>query len=255
MTTPNQPRRRVLLFLNQEGRCHWCNRRTLLCNNIVAEQATVDHVVPRGRGGSHKISNCVLACRECNQNRNRSDRHSHKGPAPQAGIAKDLLAALVEVSIQRDAAVQQLNAQQSWNDQDLGSAIHECGPKYSREPSKSGIQTPTRVMPPWLVGAVSEMAHHSALDKKFDPRNGTFSVHGKEFMSEVRISMGQPVAIFVYSLAILSIGCCIGINLHHALVAIWICPAAAALIVAHDFLTWLLSSLLTLRRFRREQQH
>jgi 5-methylcytosine-specific restriction endonuclease McrA len=39
------------------GLCQWCRRR---------RGDTIDHIVPRSRGGSHSWTNVVLSCRECN---------------------------------------------------------------------------------------------------------------------------------------------------------------------------------------------
>jgi hypothetical protein len=115
--TKNQLPRRTILWLQADKMCHWCGRATLLSDNVAPDQATVDHSIPRGRGGPDTIENCVSACRQCNEDRNRSDILSpgHKGPSPKVRTAEDFVAALVEASRQRDAAVQQLNAQRAWN--------------------------------------------------------------------------------------------------------------------------------------------
>jgi 5-methylcytosine-specific restriction endonuclease McrA len=120
-TIGNQLPRRKLLWLNADKKCHWCGRATLLCDNAAPDQATVDHVIPRGRGGPNAIENCVSACRQCNDDRNRRDMLSpgHKGPAPKASTTEDLIVALGEASRQRDAAVQQLNAQRAWKQRHL----------------------------------------------------------------------------------------------------------------------------------------
>ncbi len=124
MKTPTgkkQLRRRMLLWLNADKRCHWCSRPTLLCDNAAPDQATIDHIIPRGRGGPNTVENCVSACRQCNDGRNRIDSLSprHKGKPPKASTADDLVAALDETSRQRDAAVQQLNAQRAWQQRHL----------------------------------------------------------------------------------------------------------------------------------------
>ena len=48
----------------QSGRCFWC-RRTF--GDLVG--ATVDHVVPRAKGGPSWAENEVAACRRCNAER------------------------------------------------------------------------------------------------------------------------------------------------------------------------------------------
>lgn len=120
MKTPTgrQLPRRTILWIEADKKCHWCGRTTLLCVNVAPDQATVDHRIPRGRGGPDTIENCVSACRQCNEERNRSDVLSpgHKGPPPKKiSTPEDFVAALGEASRQRDAAVQQLNAQRVWN--------------------------------------------------------------------------------------------------------------------------------------------
>lgn len=76
-------------------------------------------------------------------------------------------------------------------------------------------------------------------------------------MSEdIRISLGHPALIFIYSLALLLIGCAIGMHYYQSRAsAIWISLAAAALTVVHDLFTAFLFSLLTLRRFQKGQRN
>ncbi len=65
-------------------RCHWCGHETLFCQEPVSNQATIDHVVPRCRGGSNTAGNCVSACFACNAKRNREDqaKADHPGRHP-----------------------------------------------------------------------------------------------------------------------------------------------------------------------------
>jgi 5-methylcytosine-specific restriction endonuclease McrA len=48
------------LYRRDGFRCMYCNRR------VGGEQLTIDHVVPRSRGGSSSWDNCVTACLACN---------------------------------------------------------------------------------------------------------------------------------------------------------------------------------------------
>lgn len=42
------------------ARCYWCGRRTKVAD------CHADHVVPLAKGGSHDVSNLVIACSACN---------------------------------------------------------------------------------------------------------------------------------------------------------------------------------------------
>lgn len=78
----------------------------------------------------------------------------------------------------------------------------------------------------------------------------------KVFMSEIRISLGHPILIFVYSLVLLLIGCAIGMHWHQSpACAVWIVVAAASLMVIHDMFTGLIFASVTLRRLQRQQRH
>jgi 5-methylcytosine-specific restriction endonuclease McrA len=48
------------LFLRDDFTCQYCGRR------CTTDHLSVDHVVPRSRGGSTSWENCVLACVACN---------------------------------------------------------------------------------------------------------------------------------------------------------------------------------------------
>lgn len=52
-------RQRARLF-KRDPRCHWCRAPLTL------ETATLEHIIPRARGGSDYPDNLTLACLECN---------------------------------------------------------------------------------------------------------------------------------------------------------------------------------------------
>ena len=64
------PNRRELLWIAEGKTCHWCGRATRLVHEDAADQATIDHVIPRYKGGTNDVSNLVSSCRGCNARRN-----------------------------------------------------------------------------------------------------------------------------------------------------------------------------------------
>jgi 5-methylcytosine-specific restriction endonuclease McrA len=76
------PLTRRALFARDHGRCVYCG----------AAATSVDHVIPRSRGGQHRWDNVVAACRRCNHT--KADRHltelgwrMKRQPAPPSGLA------------------------------------------------------------------------------------------------------------------------------------------------------------------------
>ncbi|MEV0193107.1 HNH endonuclease [Kitasatospora purpeofusca] len=76
------PLTRRALFARDHGRCVYCG----------AAATSVDHVIPRSRGGQHRWDNVVAACRRCNHT--KADRHltelgwrMKRPPAPPSGLA------------------------------------------------------------------------------------------------------------------------------------------------------------------------
>lgn len=66
---PRNTRLRIKL-LKQNPFCNYCN---IPLNH---ENATLDHVLPRSKGGSNKQDNIVLACKKCNSK--KSDMSAEK---------------------------------------------------------------------------------------------------------------------------------------------------------------------------------
>ena len=54
--------------LRGHTRCHYCRRETNTKQNSPL-QRTLEHIVPKGRGGSDFVSNLTIACRKCNEER------------------------------------------------------------------------------------------------------------------------------------------------------------------------------------------
>ena len=66
---------RLKLAKNQSWQCHWCGRK---CHNDHKRDdgllATIEHIIPKSRGGKDSWSNLVMSCRQCNTTRG-CDRH------------------------------------------------------------------------------------------------------------------------------------------------------------------------------------
>lgn len=65
MTRYRSPRARrylhAFVFWRDEGRCRYCG------DALQRRLATVDHLIPRSRGGPDVAENLVIACYDCNQ--------------------------------------------------------------------------------------------------------------------------------------------------------------------------------------------
>ena len=58
--TPRVVFSRRNLFRRDKNTCQYCGRR------LPSDQLSIDHVVPRARGGKSSWTNCVVACFSCN---------------------------------------------------------------------------------------------------------------------------------------------------------------------------------------------
>ncbi len=68
----NRKRRlRVRMFLNQDGNCSLCGEAMSLAvlHPLSDDYPTLDHILPRSRGGTNAVSNIALAHRRCNERR------------------------------------------------------------------------------------------------------------------------------------------------------------------------------------------
>ena len=54
------PSKRTKLLKQTRGRCWYCGVA------LGTQQATIDHKIPKSRGGSSQLLNLVIACRTCN---------------------------------------------------------------------------------------------------------------------------------------------------------------------------------------------
>lgn len=54
-------RKRAKLYLLQNGRCYYCDEAV-----ATPEHGSIDHVIPKKRGGKNKKENYVFSCKPCN---------------------------------------------------------------------------------------------------------------------------------------------------------------------------------------------
>ncbi len=71
------------VFLRDKGKCQYC------LSKLTLAMATIDHIVPKSRGGQNAWENVVLACGKCNQKKGpRLPREArmtlHTKPSPPA---------------------------------------------------------------------------------------------------------------------------------------------------------------------------
>ena len=70
------------------GKCIHCNRQlTLRADGEPISRATIEHIVPRGHGGSDELTNLAIACARCNAAKGyRHDNQPWGDPKLQAVI-------------------------------------------------------------------------------------------------------------------------------------------------------------------------
>lgn len=81
----NTPPRREALWIAEGKVCHWCQKPTRLCAEQDLDQATIEHIIPRGKGGTDDLSNLCSACARCN---NRRSHESNLGLPDGALLGK-----------------------------------------------------------------------------------------------------------------------------------------------------------------------
>lgn len=54
---------KTLLYKRDNGRCQYCNK------SIKKLEATLDHVIPKSRGGGNSWTNLVISCYSCNNSK------------------------------------------------------------------------------------------------------------------------------------------------------------------------------------------
>src|SRR4051812_15713665 len=69
------------LYEKQKGCCYYCNKKCVLeaKDSNAPDSATLEHLIPKSRGGSGKIDNLVVSCRECNVTRGINPFHPITG--------------------------------------------------------------------------------------------------------------------------------------------------------------------------------
>jgi 5-methylcytosine-specific restriction endonuclease McrA len=93
-----------ILWRYQYMRCHYCNRVTIKGreDRACSYTATIEHVLPRSRGGKNAIENKVVSCDRCNTVRNLIEQRLRgQGRWTDIDIPADLFVALLPVDIDR----------------------------------------------------------------------------------------------------------------------------------------------------------
>lgn len=74
---------RLALRKRDGDKCYYCHRvvdfSRAVGRNFHDLHATIEHLQPISRGGSHTFDNCVIACRSCNLTKNASDMDEFVG--------------------------------------------------------------------------------------------------------------------------------------------------------------------------------
>lgn len=68
-----RPEKRLALYIRDGFGCAYCGRDL---KDARPEEVTLDHLLPRIKGGDNSASNLVTACRSCNSSRGDRDLQS-----------------------------------------------------------------------------------------------------------------------------------------------------------------------------------
>jgi hypothetical protein len=67
------PNKRTILWYRERQKCYWCGLSTRMVDGDAWDSATIDHIVPKYKGGTRDECNLVSACRLCNSRRCHED--------------------------------------------------------------------------------------------------------------------------------------------------------------------------------------
>ena len=59
-----------LIFVRDEYKCKGCGTNVVRCKKYKPNQATIDHMIPLSRGGTHTWDNLITLCHQCNSSKN-----------------------------------------------------------------------------------------------------------------------------------------------------------------------------------------
>lgn len=65
--TKTRNARAVKSYILQHNSCHYCGEYTPI------DERSLDHIVPRSKGGARTIDNLVMACKTCNVKKGKKD--------------------------------------------------------------------------------------------------------------------------------------------------------------------------------------
>jgi hypothetical protein len=99
---------RPLLMIAQDSKCFWCGCEIRFDAGPTQESkfATLDHLVPKSKGGKVEWSNCVMACFKCNNAKNHGNLHPvTRKPIDIKSLVMPLSYETVEVELLEESVV------------------------------------------------------------------------------------------------------------------------------------------------------
>lgn len=92
MSTPNATSKRRVLF-DLYGQATPAGKRVAccFCGRLLSLQgATIEHVVPRSKGGKHESGNLLLSCHRCNHQRGAEEFGAFRARMVQAKVQRGM---------------------------------------------------------------------------------------------------------------------------------------------------------------------
>jgi hypothetical protein len=97
---------KTLLSEAQNHKCCWCGQKMIESNVIRSNSSTIEHIIPRSKGGENNPDNYAVACHRCNNNRGDSSVEEFLAKIETSKILSDHGMQIAPNKIKKDHFIQ-----------------------------------------------------------------------------------------------------------------------------------------------------